>query len=81
MCAEPVAPVLIPKELTGGNDAWIDYSSAVQSPGLPDSVRVLVGTGEEFDVIDVLSGPFKNWSDINQQAAEVANNWYDRGNG
>jgi hypothetical protein len=81
MCAEPVAPVLIPKELTRGKDAWIDYSSTVQSPALPESVRVLIGTSERFDVIDVLSGPFNSWSDINQKAAEIANNWYDRGDG
>lgn len=81
MCAEPVAPVLIPKELTKGKDAWIDYASSVQSPALPDTVRVLIGTGERYDVIGVVSGPFDNWSAVNQQAAEVANNWYDRGNG
>lgn len=81
MCAEPVVPVLIPKDLTKGKDAWIDYASNTQSPALPLTVRVLIGSGELFDVIDVLSGPFESWSDVNQRAAEVANNWYDRGDG
>jgi hypothetical protein len=81
MCAEPVAPVLIPKELTKGKDAWIDYASNVQCPALPDTVRVLVGRGETYEVIEILSGPFDSWSSVNQKAAEIANNWYDRGDG
>lgn len=81
MCAEPVSPVRIPKELTKGRDAWFDYASSVQSPALPDTVRVLIGTSERLDVIEILSGPFESWTTVNQQAAEVANNWYDRGDG
>lgn len=80
MCAEPVAPVVIPEELTKGKDAWIDYAN-VQSPALPDTVRVLIGTGERYDVIGVVNGPFDSWSAVNLQAAKVANYWYDRGDG
>ncbi|WP_223509533.1 hypothetical protein [Pseudomonas sp. BF-RE-29] len=71
-------PVLIPMELTQGRKAWLDYPANAQV--LPDKVRVTVRLGNLFDVIGIVSGPFDSWSAVNQQAAEVANNWYDRGN-
>ncbi|MNE98155.1 hypothetical protein D3C80_1966350 [compost metagenome] len=65
-------------ELTQGRKAWLDYPANAQV--LPDKVRVTVRLGNLFDVIGIVSGPFDSWSAVNQQAAEVANNWYDRGN-
>lgn len=81
MCAEAVAPVLIPKELTQGREAWIDYPEGAQSPALPKTVRVLVGGDGRFEVKGNLSGPFHSWDGIYRLAAEVANNWYDREDG
>lgn len=74
-------PMLIPMELTQGREAWIDYPASAQSLALPERVRVLIGGGGLFDVKGNLCGPFDSWDDIHQLAAEVANNWYDRGNG
>jgi hypothetical protein len=74
-------PMLIPTELTHGREAWLDHSANIQSPALPDKVRVTVRLGDLFDVIGIVSGPFDSWGAVNQQAAEIANSWYDRGNG
>ena len=76
-----VEPMLLPKELTKGKDVWIDYASYVQSPALPDRVRVLIGGGGRFDAIGNLCGTLDSWDGMYQLAAEIANNWYDRGNG
>jgi hypothetical protein len=72
-------PMLIPMELTKGREAWFDYPANAKV--LPEKVRVTARLGDLFDVIGIVSGPFDSWSAVNQQAAEVANNWYDRGNG
>lgn len=74
-------PVQIPSELIQGREAWVDYPETTQIAELPGSVRVLVRLGSLFDTISVLSGPFESWSSVNQQAAEIANAWYDRGDG
>ncbi|WP_223503775.1 hypothetical protein [Pseudomonas sp. BF-R-24] len=76
-----VEPMIIPMELTQGREAWIDYPASAQSLVLPERVRVLIGGGGLFDVKGNLCGPFDSWDDIHQLAAEIANNWYDRGNG
>lgn len=72
-------PMLIPMELTQGREAWLDYPESDQA--LPDKVRVCTRLGGLFDVVGVVSGPFESWGDVHQRAAELANNWYDRGNG
>ncbi len=74
-----VEPIIIPLELTQGREAWLDYPESAKE--LPDKVRVCTRLGGLFSVMGIVSGPFESWIDINQQAAEIANNWYDRGNG